>query len=551
MHFDDRLDTVLKQPVRGHEIARVQYVQLLDLLGKAQAGSSGENLDPAYARLSALAQDLSAAERAQLLGGSGLRLCSPPLVAFLAEDDPAVASAAIAAAQLDEREWLDLVPALPVGARGILRHRRDLGPVVDARLDRLGVADRGLPPGPRDERTVTPLPAALTKVAQQGESSIGELVRRIENFRKNRSAAPAGPTTDAPRLPLGDPDHLPVAPAQCFDFVTDASGRIVRADSDIAPMVVGNLLGGLAVRRTVGAASLPADAIRLRQPIEGQVLAFEGASAIGGDWRIDAAPIFDAATGRYTGHAGRARRLSEEASGANGSPAMADRMRQVLHELRNPAGAIQMASEFIQQQIGGPVAHEYRAIAATIASDTATVLGGLDELDRLVKFDAGAAAMEPGDCDLAACVKETASLLERHMAQRESGFVPDLPDAALPVAIARGDLERLIWRLLAAMAGAVAPTERLALSVSANQAMARTDIALPSALRSLSDDELFAAQANDRGPALSAGLFGLGFTLRLASAEARSAGGSLRRDDERLVLELPASQTPSANVRSG
>jgi two-component system OmpR family sensor kinase len=556
MHFDDRLDTVLRQPVRGQEIARVQYVQLLDLLGKTSADTASKRLDPAYERLSALAGELPAGERARLLRDSGLKLRNPALVAFLAEDETALASAAVAAAELEEQQWLDLVPALPLRARGVLRLRRDLGFAVESRLERLGVADRGLPAAAVEVATgeaaiAAELAPGAADAPAPRESPIGELVRRIERYRKARPGPVPAPTSDAPRLPLGDHELTPLEPFRCFDFITDAAGRIVRADADAAPSLVGMPLGALACRKVAGSAPLPADALRLRQPIEGQVVQIEGAAAIAGEWRIDAAPLFDAATGRYTGHAGRARRLSEQRSGSSRESAMADRMRQVLHELRNPAGAIQMASEFIQQQVGGPAPHEYRALAATIASDTASVLGGLDELDRLVKFDTGVAGVEPGEADLAASVRSTTALLEPHMAQRESGFALAAPGEALPVAIARADLERLTWRLLAAIAGAAGPAERLALDLTLQGDMARLEIALPLSLRSLSDDDLFAAHATARGPALSAGMFGLGFTLRLAASEARSAGGSLRRDQERLVLELPCSEPASAKIRGG
>lgn len=559
MHFDDRLDTVLKQPIRGQEIARVQYVQLLDLLGKSGADTASDRLDQAYARLSALAGEVNAAERARLLKGSGLKLRNPALVAFLCEDEPAVASAAIAAADLDEREWLDLVPALPLHSRGLLRLRRDLGPMVEMRLERLGVSDRGLPPAehqeieaegaaPSDEVSAQPKAAPARGPAH--ESSISELVRRIERYRKSHPAPEPGPGTDAPRLPLGDHDFVPAQPMQRFDFITDAAGRIQRADAETAPMVVGMSIGTLAFRRIAGAALPPAEALRLRQPIEAQVVTLEGAPAVAGDWRIDAAPMFDAATGRYTGHAGRARRLALEPGRPGAPSALADRMRQVLHELRNPAGAIQMASEFVQQQVAGPVSHEYRAIAASIASDSASVLGGLDELDRLVKFDAGAAAVEEGEADLAVCIASTTALLEKHMAQRESGFAFEMPDVAIPVTIARNDLERMVWRLLAAIAGAIGPVEQLPLVLSAQADKARLSVTLPASLRVLDDEELFAAQAKAHGPALSAGMFGLGFTLRLAAAEAKSAGGSLTREEDALVLVLPIASSPSANVRS-
>jgi two-component system, OmpR family, sensor kinase len=557
MHFDDRLDTVLRQPVRGAAIARIQYVQLLDLLGKTAADTGSTRLDPAYDRLVTLAGELPAASRADILRGSGLKLRSAALIAFLADDEPAIASAAIAAGELDEQQWIDLVPALPVTARGLLRHRRDLGPVVEARLARLGVSDRGLPPAQvaasqsRQPSKRQPAAARPGGPVPENRSEIGALVRRIEAFRKAHPAPRAAAANDAPRLPLGDAEHLPPAQLRSFDFVTDPAGRIVRADADAAPMLIGLSLGLLPGPRIEGSAPTLAQALKQRQPIEGQIVEIAGAAAISGTWQLDGAPLFEAASGRYTGHAGRARRLPAALLTQTTADSLADRMRQVLHELRNPAGAIQMAAEFIQQQFGGTVAHEYRAIAAAIAGDSATVLAGLDELDRLVKHEAGISALEPGESDLAATLLATIALLAPTMAQRESGFAPDLPEAGLPVGVGRADLERLTWRLLAVLARAAGASERLALAARASQSEARLEIDLPAALRDLSDQDLFAAQARQRGPAISAGVFGLGFTLRLASAEARSAGGSLRREGGKLILNLPCGTGLSAKIRGG
>ncbi|MEM6267280.1 MAG: sensor histidine kinase, partial [Pseudomonadota bacterium] len=55
----------------------------------------------------------------------------------------------------------------------------------------------------------------------------------------------------------------------------------------------------------------------------------------------------------------------------------------------------------------------------------------------------------------------------------------------------------------------------------------------------LSEEDIFAAEAKPIGSAINAGLFGAGFSLRLARAEARSAGGGLARENERLTLSLP------------
>ena len=110
MHFDDRLGTVLRLSASGSAVQRIQYRQLLDLLGTSPAEARGEQLDAAYVRLAELAQKIPAANRAAMIRDSALRLRSPRLVAALAESEPAVAEAAVLQARLTQEEWLDLIP---------------------------------------------------------------------------------------------------------------------------------------------------------------------------------------------------------------------------------------------------------------------------------------------------------------------------------------------------------------------------------------------------------------------------------------------------------
>lgn len=67
--------------------------------------------------------------------------------------------------------------------------------------------------------------------------------------------------------------------------------------------------------------------------------------------------------------------------------------------------------------------------------------------------------------------------------------------------------------------------------------MARLTSALPARLAA--EDNLFAATTRTPDSAINAGLFGTGFALRLARAEARAAGGSMVRDGATLALTLP------------
>ncbi len=565
MHFDDRLATVLRQRPTGDTIARAQYRQLVDLLGSLSVAADGPNVSSGYLRLAELGTRVDVQSRVRALQDSSLRLRNPRVVALLAQSEPSVAAAAIGAARMEEEEWLDLVPALPVRARGILRHRRDLGPRVEERLAQLGVIDRGLPPVPEADAVGTGADIleldASTTVPEEPEAEpapepekepeqIGAIVRRIEEFRKSRPTQPepeSGPAD--PTLPFGEGlEDTRLKRSESFDFTTDAEGRIEFASAPVAPMVVGLRLGQREEDSAWAGPRSIAAAIQHRQPINRARITVAGAPAITGEWQIDALPRFDEFTGRFTGYSGRARRPTEDASALATAPSEADRMRQILHELRTPVGAIQMSAEVIQQQLYGPTPHEYRALAASIASDTARILAGFEEMERLAKLEAGVMEIESGESDIAACLCRTVEQLKAHTDPRKSGFELDLPGHAMPAPIDPVELERLVWRLLAGMAGAAAPSEALAVRCYTELGSNVVALALPASLANLDDDALFHAKADDRPQALSAGMFGLGFTLRLVRTEANAAGGSLARRDGALVLSLPGLTSPSANL---
>lgn len=546
MHFDDRLATVLRQPVSGKVIARIQYRQLIDLLGTAPDMARGAALDAAFARLEMLSQSIPLAERAAMIRDPGLRLRNPQVVMFLAEGEPAIATAAIAGARLDDDQWLDLIPALSIRSRGILRHRRGLGSTIDNLLDRLGIMDRGLPPGtggqaisavPVQDGIEDPIPA----LAEGQEGSIGAIVKRIEEYRKTRQAETAsGLATDAPRLPLDDGhEDAAIDEIAAFDFLTDANLRICWADEQAAPMTIGiPLFGDEAIALGGRASSTLSAFVRHRQPIRSCIIAIHGAPAIAGEWQVDASPRFDRQTGGFTGYAGRARRRAMQPADDT-ADRLADRMRQILHELRNPANAIQFSAEAIQYQVLGGVSNEYRALAAGIASDTAHVLAGFDELDRLVRLDTGAMEMEPGESDLAATVNSTIERLRAYTVPRESGFVTrKMPDSSA-VPVAQEELDRLVWRLLSCLARAAGPGEIIAIEYAEIEHWHSLSIDLPAQLSGYNSKEIFSIPAEERSHALSSGMFGTGFTLRLAATEARAAGGSLQLDAGRICLALP------------
>ncbi len=565
MHFDDRLDTVLRFRADGATTARIQFRQLLDLLGTLPAEARGENLDRAYDRLAELGSVIPPHERAKMLAEAGLRLRSPRLVAALAASEPQVAGAALAHAQLSDEQWVDMIPALPLSARGHLRHRRNLGKQAEALARQLGIGQAALPDpasalvghdldtpaessgisAESPEATILPpvaAPTEPTSAPATADEGIAALLRRIEAYRRNRypAAALAANDTVAPRLPLGEEDAAAASSIARFDFATDAEASIVWADPLVSTMVTGLRIGARDAASPAHSTSDVIDAVRRRQPLRAGMVTIAAAPAISGKWQIDAEPWFDPLSGRFAGYRGRMRRPAPPlVQGDAARTSRSDSVRQLLHELRTPVNAIQVGAEIIQQQLFGPTPHEYRAHAASIAGDAARILAAFDELERMAKLDSGAMEMQSGEADLAELASATITQLSSHTSQRGSGFAVQHDGAAMPVGLAPIEAERLLWRLLATLAGACAPGEQLSLRLRNKRGMARLDVALPQSLAKRSDEELFQAAAGSIPQAISAGVFGLGFALRLAAIEARSAGGILRRKGEGLRLELP------------
>ncbi|MEM1051845.1 MAG: histidine kinase dimerization/phospho-acceptor domain-containing protein [Pseudomonadota bacterium] len=405
---------------------------------------------------------------------------------------------------------------------------------------------------PKDEIAEPRIPPNELASQDEGRSEISALVERISNFRRSRteSSSRGDRVTDAvddnladndrlmPRLPLGEDDNNRLRIVRGFSFAADAAGRIEWAGEDVASMVVGARLVAPAKRQISDADLTVATAFSQRQPINAAPFTLHGAPAISGDWIVDAQPRFNQ-IGGFSGYVGRMRRpLKAAPSAVNPAQREADRIRQLLHELRTPVTAVQGYSEVIQQQLFGSAPHEYRALAAAIASDAARILSGFEELDRLARLETGVIEIDEGRADIAALTKRFIHQLAQVLNTRMAGFDLAIEEETVFVAAIEEDsVESLLWRTLASVGGGCATGEMLQTRLELAGDLIRLTCDLPTQL--LGENDLFAADARPLSTAINPGLFGAGFALRLARAEARAAGGNLVRNKEAIVLTLP------------
>ena len=147
--------------------------------------------------------------------------------------------------------------------------------------------------------------------------------------------------------------------------------------------------------------------------------------------------------------------------------------------------------------------------------------------------------LDEGEADMRETVAKTIRRLESATHPRDAGFDFHASGSPFTVPIDPAEALLLSWRIMATIAGAMAPGEKLAADLAGDGQTVTLTLQLPGALAAL--DDPFAAGAPKRDAAMRVGTFGTGFALRLARAEARAAGGDVTREGPTLTLALPCS----------
>ena len=519
VRFDDRLKTVMIQPVADAHDRTVRWRQIVDLLSRSR-----EPLDPALfdAALAMVRSEFPSIEvpiRAATARSIAGRTADPRLVALFAADQLEVAAPLLASVSLQDAGWKIVSAAASPDVSEFLRTLR------------------GESEPPAVEPVVSDLaPTAAPAAAPEEIHSISEMVARIERLKLRRETDAAPASTNA--LPENRPQQAPVqsGTTSLFRWECDAAGEIGWVEG--APR--GALIGR----------SLPADeqvdrvlvrAFADRLPFDGAALTFP-APALEGEWRLSGIPAFSPVDGRFLGYRGVARREGAETGPPAPGPAApakrngdAEALRETIHEIKTPLNAIIGFAEIIDGQYLGPAHRNYRLRAAEIVTQARTLLGAIDDLDFAAKLQSDRAV--PGEgTDFGEVFPRFAEEFNEYAARREVGVLLKLEGNFGRCALDPDLSERLIRRFVTSVIDAAGAGETLSLEVAPIKAMCGVVVTRPNAIKGTPNEQLLdPAFATDTGEML-----GIGFALRLVRGLARIAGGDLRLTADELILLIPA-----------
>ncbi|MGC6401592.1 histidine kinase dimerization/phospho-acceptor domain-containing protein [Sphingomonas sp. FW199] len=479
----------------------------------------------------------------------------------------------------DQRETADIAELSPPSVKP---PSEIAPPVVSAEAE--AVADAPVEAAPEPPAIPAPVAGApatpfqsLASVAM-GIPVVAEAMRRAREQGASANPQPtpiadwfAPPADPAPTPPVAAPDgpfriadvvalidahqrrHAPSEPepgishgaavSSGFRFETDANGVIRVVEGVNRAPLIGLSLSQVGGSGDTGFDASAAGAWRKRSSFRNSRLFVAGSSDAAGHWLVSAMPIFDPIAGRFTGFAGGARRprADERAEPADApmSPADVQMLRELVHELRTPAGAITGFAELIESEMLGPVPPVYRERAGEIRQQARELIGIIDDLDLSARIEGQALQLYPGAVALGPVMQgiaaDLAPLADLRGTRIELGRMDGHVDAD------RRAVERLLARLAATLVahgrhGEVIRIDQIA--VAAGRIALR--FTRPAAL-AVEPEALAAAEADGADDLTP---LGTRFTLRLVSRLSGELGGALVIDADSLTLGLPAADDP-------
>ena len=516
MRFDDRLATVLSQPVGSPHDRAVRWRQLVDLVARSGGQADRALLEQAITVIRtdsrAIREPIRAAA-ARSIAGAPIPLV---LLNVFAADKLAVAAPLIASASLTG----DALASLRAEASDDVRRFLDS-------LSRPPAEEAPPVPAP-----APPPPPAAEPIAAEPVPSISEVVARIERLRSSRAQAPL-PKPDP--LPRGADYPVPAL----FRWECGPGGEIEWVEG--APR--GPLIGrSIAVADAdEGVDECVERAFVIRAPFRDCLLELGDDGLMAGEWQISGAPAFAPGDGRFIGYRGIARRGLPEPEPlpprtGGGLPTGNDALREMIHEIKTPLNAIIGFAEIIDGQYFGPAHRRYRERAAEIVTNARSLLEAAEDLDFVAKLQTARGGGGEGTDFASFLPGFVEGLLARAAAVGVSLDV-DVPDAQGVCALEPELTDRLLRRFTDAVLAASSPGERLTFRVRRLNDRFGFNLTRPKATIMAGKEDLLDPEFTIGGA--DRALLGLGFSLRLINGLVGIAGGGLEIADDHFSLDVP------------
>lgn len=377
MRFDDRLATILSCNLAASNAPTTAWTQVADLLAQDGPAMPGPVAARGLAALSLLRHQVPVAARTAAARAIAGRCRFAPLAVLLASEPTPVVSAFFDRLNLSDDDWHGVLGDIGPLARSRLRQRADISPAVHRALQRLGSTDFALGGAVGPIIEAEPAPAAPVEQPSAPGSDIARLVHRIEAWRQRRPVDSAAPADSGTELAIS--------------FVTDVEGLLRVVDGVPRGAFVGMSLAHVAEPGGAGVDAGVARAFAKRSHIRQGRLGVGAGSPWSGVWAIEAQPVFDRSTGRFTGYAGTLSLADSQTSFAAEprQPEPSDTVRQMLHELRSPLNAMSGFAQLIDGQYFGPVPALYRRLNAVILRDTEQLAAGIEDLALAAEMEGG------------------------------------------------------------------------------------------------------------------------------------------------------------------
>jgi hypothetical protein len=547
VRFDDRLLTVLNQPVSDRHDTAVRWRQLVELVARAGASSSSSVVGRA---LESIRQD-SANVQEPLRAAAARAVAALPLPLGLLEcfaaDKLAVSAPVLAAATLQPGQWRALLKVADLETRGFIETLHpDIAPAPQPQYAQAAIEPprQAEPPShPEPAAEAEPAPGASTTApafwTAASDSSVGkslsDVVARIERRRRSREPLASADSAMAS-------ESAPQAVPALFRWECQPSGEIAWVDGAPRGALIGRSIARAETDNRGGVDREVVRAFAMRAPFRDAGLMVPGDGAASGEWKISGVPAFDPADGRFAGYRGIAMRdvtsaavpLTPPPSFASDVLADPDSLRELVHEIKTPLNAIIGFAEIIDGQYLGPADRRYRERAADIVVQANLLLGAIDDLDFAAQLHSSAGSAQRRS-DLGEQVQSLAVSLRELAAARGIELDISRPRTVQPCRVEPELLDRLLYRLCATLIEHAGSGERLRLAVDQARGSCRFSISRPEALRAATEQQLFDASATGEGTALR-----VGFTLRLVRGLARIAGGDLVASGATISLTLPS-----------